>query len=139
MTIKQLNPYLMFSGTATQAVRFYESALGAKTEVFTRFGDIPNSTALPENKDRVIHALLRIGEGIVMISDDMPGHPVAKEGNVHVCVDFDDVTDMKKKFEALSAGGKVTMAPHDTFWGATFGTLVDQFGVQWMFNCNKAK
>lgn len=25
----------------------------------------------------------------------------------------------------------VIMAPHDTFWGAVYGSLVDRFGVGW--------
>src|SRR6266850_5325327 len=127
MSIKQLNPYLNFNGTAEKAIRRYESALGAKTEGLMRFGDIPGTTVGPENRDRIIHALLRIGAGVVMISDTQPGVPVATEGNVHVCLDFDDVTDMTRKFEALAADGQVTLPVQDTFWGARFGMLTDAF------------
>jgi histidinol phosphatase-like PHP family hydrolase len=49
-------------------------------------------------------------------------------------LDFDDAADMTKKFEALSAGGGVTMPLQDTFWGARFGMLTDAFGIKWMFN-----
>ncbi len=114
MSIKQLNPYLSFNGTAAKAIQLYESALGGKTEGLMRFGDVPGMN--------------------VMISDTQPGMPVALEGNVHVCLDFDDVADMTKKFEALAVNGKVTLPPHDTFWGARFGMLTDAFGVRWMFN-----
>jgi PhnB protein len=31
-------------------------------------------------------------------------------------------------------GGRVTMPLENTFWGARFGTLVDRYGVNWMFN-----
>lgn len=138
MSIKQLNPYLIFNGTAEQAIRSYESVLGAKTEGLMRFGDIPGNTPAPENKDRIIHALLRIGTGVVMVSDTQPDSPVATEGNVHVSLDFDDVADMTKKFEALAVGGKVAMPLQDTFWGARFGMLTDAFGVRWMFNAELA-
>lgn len=134
MSIKQVNPYLMFNGTAGKAIALYEHALGAKTEGLMRFGDVPGMTPAPENKDRVIHALLRLDAGVVMISDSQPSTPVATEGNVEVCLDFDDVGEMTRKFEALSAGGKVSMPLQDTFWGARFGTLTDAFGVRWMFN-----
>jgi len=99
-----------------------------------RFGDVPGMNVAPEHQNRVMHARLRIGEGVIMISDTQPGMPVALEGNVHVCLDFDDVADMTKKFEALAVNGKVTLPPHDTFWGARFGMLTDAFGVRWMFN-----
>jgi PhnB protein len=74
-----------------------------------------------------------------MLSDTMPGMPFTPEGNAHVCLDFDDAADMAKRFDALAAGGKVTMPLQDTFWGAKFGMLTDAFGVRWMFNCEKHK
>ena len=137
MSIRQLNPYLIFDGTAAKAVALYESVLGAKTEGLMRFGAVPGMKVAPENENRVMHALLRIGEGAVMLSDAQPGTPVATEGNVHVCLDFDDVADMTKRFEALGANGTITVPLHDTFWGARFGMLTDAFGVRWMFNSRK--
>jgi len=139
MAITRLNPYLIFNGTAEKAIKLYENALGAKTENITRFGDVdaPGMKVSPENKSRVMHAMLRIGEGVVMVSDSMPDRPVRTEGNVHVAVNFSDAAEMAKKFDALAAGGKVTMPLQDTFWDATFGMLTDAFGVQWMFNCEK--
>jgi len=135
--IKQLNPYLNFDGTAEKAIALYEKALGAKTEGVMRFGDLPGSTQPSETKNRVMHARLHIGGGVVMISDTMPNMPAPPTGNVHICLDFDDPGDQKKKFDALAAGGKVTMPLQDTFWGATFGMLVDAYGIPWMFNCTK--
>jgi PhnB protein len=132
MSIRQVNPYLNFDGTAAQAIQLYESALGAKTENLQRFGDIPG--AKPEHEDRVMHALLRVGVGVIMISDTQPGMPLRQGGNVHVCLDFDDAEQMTRSFEALAVGGKVTMPLQDTFWGAKFGMLSDAFGIQWMFN-----
>jgi PhnB protein len=137
MAIKQLNPYLNFDGTAGEAIQLYEQALGAKTENLQHFGDVPGMPVPPEHKKRVIHALLRLGQGTIMISDTQPGTPFTAEGNVHVCLDFDDATDMTAKFEALAQGGKVTMPLQDTFWGAKFGMLTDAYGVRWMFNWTK--
>jgi PhnB protein len=136
MSIRKLNPYLNFDGTADKAIQLYQSALGAKVESIQRFGDIPGGNPAPENKNRVIHALLQLGEGALMISDSQPGVPVSPGSNIHVCLDFSDPADMTKKFQALSAGGKVTMPLQDTFWGAKFGMLVDAYGINWMFNCD---
>jgi PhnB protein len=137
MAIKQLNPYLNFDGTAEKAIELYETALGAKTEHIQRFGDIPGNTPAPENKHRVIHALLRIGAGTIMISDTQPGTPLVVGNNNYVCLDFEDAADMRNKFEALSAGGEVTMPLQDTFWGAIFGIVLDAYGIRWMFNHTK--
>jgi PhnB protein len=139
MAIKKLNPYLNFNGTAEKAIKLYESALGARPENIMRFGDVPDAKARPEDKNRVMHAVLHVGEGVVMISDTMPGMPPPSGNSVHIALDFDDVEDMTRRFNALAEGGKVKMPLADTFWGARFGMLTDAFGIDWMFNCDKKK
>jgi PhnB protein len=47
----------------------------------------------------------------------------------------DTRAETDRLFRAPSINGKVGMALQDMFWGAYFGSLTDQFGVQWMFNC----
>ena len=44
-------------------------------------------------------------------------------------------TPMDFACSALAEGGKIDMPLADMFWGAYFGSLVDQFGIHWMFNC----
>jgi len=139
MSIQKLNPYLVFNGDAEKAIRLYERALGATTEGLMRFGEVPGSTIPSEHRNRVTHAQLHIGGGVVMVSDSMPGEPAPAGSNVQVALDFDDVEEMKQRFDALAADGKVQMPPQETFWGATFGMLTDAFGVGWMLNCYKKK
>jgi PhnB protein len=86
-----------------------------------------------------LNPYLHLGEGLVMVSDAMPDKPAPREGNVHVALDFDDVGDMTRKFDALAEGGTVTMPLQDMFWGARFGMLTDAFGINWMFNCSTKK
>jgi PhnB protein len=136
MAIRKLNPYLNFNGTADKAIELYRTALGAKVEQIMRFGDVADMKAGPEHKDRIMHAVLRIGEGTIMASDTMPDRPIGGGGAVQVTLDFDDPVDMGRRFEALSSGGTITFPLHDAFWGAKFGMLTDAFGVQWMFNCD---
>ena len=139
MAIKQLNPYLSFNGAAGKAIKLYETALGAEVEYVMKWNEAPGTQVTPETKDLVMHARLRIGDGILMVSDSQPNQPVRAGTNAHVALDFDDPTDMARKFEALSAGGKITMPLADTFWGARFGMLTDAYGVPWMFNCETKK
>ena len=139
MPIRKLNPYLNFNGTAAKAIKLYETALGAKVENVMPWTDMPGQPPNPAAKDRLMHAVLRIGEGVVMLSDTPPGMPPTVGSNVHITLDFDDGADMARKFDALSAGGKVTMPLQDTFWGARFGMLTDAYGVAWMFNCEIRK
>ena len=139
MAIKKLNPYLNFNGTAAKAIKLYETALGAKVENVMPWTDMPGQPPNPDAKDRIMHAVLRIGEGVVMVSDGPPGVPVTIGTNAHITLDFDDAADMARRFDALAAGGKVTMPLQDTFWGAKFGMLTDAHGVGWMFNCETRK
>ncbi len=39
-------------------------------------------------------------------------------------------------FDKLRVGGRVTMAPQDTFWGARFAMLTDRYGTGWMLSCD---
>ena len=141
MAIKSINPYLMFDGTAEKALKLYESALGAKAENVSRYGGTPGEEhcETQADKDRIMHASLHIDGAMFMVSDCPPGMPVATDSNVQVSLDFDDVTDMDRKFEALAEGGKVRMPLQDTFWGARFGMLTDAHGIRWMFNCDTKK
>jgi PhnB protein len=133
MSIKQVNPYLHFDGRAEEAIKLYEEALGARTENVMRYGD----QAPRDQQNRVMHAVIHIGAGVVMASDPPPGVPVAKESNMEVSLDFDDANDMTKKFAALSDGGRISMPLTDTPWGGKIGMLTDAFGIRWLFNCDK--
>jgi PhnB protein len=139
MPVRQLNPYLNFDGTAAKAIALYEKALGAKAENLQRFGDVPGMDVKPQDKDRVMHAVLRIGAGTIMLSDSQPGRPVPTESNTWITLDYEDAAEMAKQFDALAAGGQVVMALQDTFWGAKFGMLTDAFKINWMFNCETRK
>ncbi len=141
MAIKSINPYLMFDGTAEKAIKLYESALGAKTEHVMRYGDGPGveHCKTEADKTRIMHGSLRIDGSVIMVSDGPPGMAMPTDGNVQISLDFDDIADMSKKFDALAEGGKVRLALHDSFWGARFGMLTDAFGIRWMFNAELKK
>ena len=137
MTILKLNPYIHLNGTTEKAIKLYESALGAKTENITRYGE--GKTIPPEHQDRIMHATLHIGEGVVMMSDAEPDRPAPAGGNIQITLNFAGLAAMEKAFDALAAEGKVTLPLQDMFWGARFGLLTDAYGVQWMFNCEHKK
>ncbi|MFO0749533.1 MAG: VOC family protein [Myxococcota bacterium] len=136
MAIKKLNPYLMFNGNGAAAIETYVSALGAKVEAVSRYGDTPGSQVPAEFGNLMMQAVLRLGESVVMLTDTTPDRAVPFGSNVQIALDVDDPADMDARFAALSAGGKVIMAPQETFWGARFGVCSDAFGVVWMFNCD---
>jgi PhnB protein len=128
--MKTINVYLTFNGNCGQAMKFYEKCLGGELQIFPYAeGQGP--------KGRIMHARLGNGATALLASDSMPDHPFTPGNNFSVSVDYASDEEVKKCFTALCAGGKVTMAPQDTFWGAQFAMCTDQFGVQWMFNHDK--
>ncbi len=126
-------PYLNFNGNATEALAFYAKAFDGKVLFQQTFGDSPMESPA-DYKDKVMHATFQAGDLTFMVSDSMPGHPVSGGTNLSLSLNFKSVADIDKTFAALSEGATVTMPLQDTFWGAKFGMLTDQFGINWMFN-----
>lgn len=56
--------------------------------------------------------------------------------NVYINLEPDTRGETDKLFKALAEGGKVETELQEMFWGDYFGSLVDKFGIMWMFNCS---
>ena len=85
-----------------------------------------------------MHARLSRGAPILMASDTPPGESL-QGNNFSVSIDCESLDEMERYFKALSQGGQVRLPLGDMFWGARFGMLTDQFGIQWMFNYDLPK
>ena len=64
------------------------------------------------------------------------GFKVIHGNGTHINLEPDTRADTGRLFNALAVGAKVDMPLQDMFWGAYFGSLTDQFGIRWMFNCS---
>lgn len=133
MSIRAATPYLIFNGRTREAISLYERALGARVESLQRFGDVDDSC--PEaQREHVMHAVLRVGEAVLMMSDGPVDEAPVKGGMVSVALDFGDEQTLRRAFEGLTATGQPTVPLHDTPWGAVFGVVEDALGVSWMLN-----
>jgi PhnB protein len=54
---------------------------------------------------------------------------------MYINPESDTRTETERLFNALAVDGKVEMPLQEMFWGGYFGSLVDQFGANGMFNC----
>jgi PhnB protein len=131
--------YLNFPGTTEEAFRYYEPIFGTRIMMMQTFGDTPFVENVPESaKRKIMHAQLPITESVHLMGSDSvegvgPAGPGLKVGNnFHVSIVAKDKAEADKAFEALSAGGKITMPLANAPWGPYFGMCVDKFGVQWM-------
>ena len=120
---------------AAKAVAFYQRVLGAETLYVSR---------LPTGA--VLHAQLRIGESVILVSEENMGMPEAQFsrmergmrtrspetlGGTSVVLEI-YVDDVDAAFQrAIDAGGKVKMPVSDTFYGDRVGQFEDPFGHVW--------
>jgi PhnB protein len=131
------NPYLNFNGNCADAMGFYKSVLGGELDI-QRFADTPQMQVPEEQKQLVIHAMLKSDSGIIMASDGGPEHPVTFGNSVHLSLNGSDESLLTKYFNGLAEGGKIDMPLARQFWGDTFGMLTDKFGIHWMVNISSS-
>jgi PhnB protein len=118
-----ITPYLVVYD-AKAAIEFYQRAFGAAL-----------CCCLPtEDGQRVMHASMKIGDSLLMLSDEcreydhnapttLGGTPVS----IHLYVE-----DADAFFErAVLAGASIMMPVTEMFWGDRYGKVRDPFGHQW--------
>lgn len=127
--------YLSFDGRCDEAIAFYREALGAEVEMLLRFKDHPEPAntggITPGTEDKVMHAQLRIGETVVMVSDGRcTGKPSFQGTSLALTVATE--AEAEQRFAALAEGGQVFMPLAKTFFSPRFGMTTDRFGMSWM-------
>ena len=106
---------------AARAIEFYKKALGA-TERMAMKG--------PDGK--IMHAELKIGNSIVMLSDEVMSMRSPKSIGGSPVSFYLYVEDADEAFRrAISAGGKEIYSVRDEFWGDRVGGFDDPFGYKW--------
>jgi PhnB protein len=112
----------------TQAIAYYQQAFGARL-----------LSSMPGPGGSVMHAELKIGDSVIMVSDEQPpmnGEPSRRKaprslggttGGVMLYVKDADAVFAA----AVKAGGKTIMPPADMFWGDRYAVVEDPFGQVW--------
>jgi PhnB protein len=117
-----VTPDLVVSN-GSEAIEFYKKAFGAKEL---------NRSPLPDGK--IMNAMLKIGDSVVMLSDEFPGGMTRSPksiGGTAVTIHIYSKNVDKLWAQALSAGATVTMPLDNQFWGDRYGQLSDPFGHHW--------
>ena len=119
---RTVTPYLSINGAAA-AIDWYKKAFGAKEIVRE-----------PTPDGKLMHAQIRIGDSILMMSDVFPGASSQSPdvlGNSSVTLQVNVKNVDKLWQQAVDAGAKVTMPLDNMFWGERYGQLTDPFGHHW--------
>jgi uncharacterized glyoxalase superfamily protein PhnB len=117
-----VTPHLVCDGAA-EAIAFYQKAFNAV-----------ETSRMPGENGKLMHAAVRIGDSTVMLADAFPGwgslDPKALKGTpvtLHLYVnDADAIFN-----QAVAAGATVKMPIADMFWGDRYGQVTDPFGHHW--------
>lgn len=131
----RMNPYLTFPGTCAEAFEFYAEVFGGEVSFVQRVADSPMAGDFPpEAQDRIMHARVSIGDGLLMGSDNIMGGGTEVKG-IQIQTAFDDLDKAARVFARLAKNGDVELAFAPTFFAAGFGMCRDRFGIPWMVNC----
>lgn len=124
--------YLFFSDRrCREAFDRYHEIFGGELSVMTN-ADAPADARMPgAAPEAVMHASLKVGDSLLMGSDDPTGDGGPKLGTA-VSYSAPDEGEAKRVFDALAEGGEVTMPFAAVFWSTGFGACNDRFGVPWM-------
>lgn len=132
--MKAVTTYLSFDGDCRRAMSFYRECLGAELEL----NPYPDASGQPsaDPAAKIMHAqLIKAGSPILMASDTPHPGSVRTGSNFSIAIQCSSSDEADRMFAALSRDGEVRMPLTDAPWGARFGMLTDQYGVQWMLNC----
>ena len=117
-----LTPFLTVRN-AERAIEFYKQAFGAQERGVAKGPD-----------GKVMHAELKIGDSVIMLSDEYPEFgslsPQSVGGSpmgLHIYIENVDAAFDR----AVKAGAQVEMPVMDQFWGDRYGKLKDPFGHKW--------
>ena len=119
---RTITPYLVAADCAA-AIDFYVRAFGAEECV-----------RMPGPDGKVMHAEIRIGDSMLMLSDEAPdwgahgpAHFGGSPGHVMLYLPDADATFA----QALAAGATVVRPMENQFWGDRMGRIKDPFGHEW--------
>jgi PhnB protein len=117
-------PSLAFKDAA-EAIAWYKTAFSA-TELYRLMGP----------GDKIGHAELKIGDALVMLSDEFPGFnnaPATPGGAAVVLVMWVEDVDSFVA-QAIDNGARLIFPVKDQFYGDRSGRIADPFGYMWIIS-----
>jgi PhnB protein len=132
-----LNPYLNFRGQAKEALDFYHSVFGGELTV-SSFADLGSTDVTEEERGLVMHGQLETPAGFTLMASDVPSHMDYAAGTNQFSISLsgpsDDDAQLRSYWQKLGEGATIVEPLATAPWGASFGMLVDRFGISWMVN-----
>ena len=126
----QIIAYLKFKNNCRAAMNFYQKALGGELEFQTVKGSFFDSPDINEEAgQKIVHSQL-VNDHIVLFASEMVV-PEEFPNTTFLWINCDSDEKIREIHAGLAEGGKVTAELQPAYWGTTFGSVVDQFGISW--------
>ncbi|RDS81410.1 VOC family protein [Dyella psychrodurans] len=123
-------PFLMFGGSAEEAMRFYTSLCpDSAITAIERYG--PREAGV---EGSVKKATFTVCGRSFMCIDSAVKHDFSFTPALSIFVDLDDETGIEHAFCELANGGKVFMPLNNYGFSRKFAWVSDRFGVSWQLN-----
>lgn len=125
-----ITPFLMFTGHAEEAMRFYLSLFpDAKIEEINRW-----SPGEQGAEGLVKLATFSLNGQKVMCTDSPPVHDFTFTPSFSFFVSCSEGDAFDRYCEMLSTGGKFLMPPDNYGFSIRFAWVEDRFGISWQLN-----
>ena len=128
---------LSFHGRTEQALKFYETSLGAKTLYLMRFCESPiKEFTDSEFGNLIFHATFQIEETILMASDVGHDDPDSDRSFSGFALSLrpDSVAQAVSIFANLANEGEVIIPLAESRFTRLYGIVQDPFGLTWKIN-----
>lgn len=122
-------PYVLFPGTAREALTFYGDVFGCAVELHT-FAEFNRADG---PADAIAHGGLT-GGSVALSGADVAGDeaPFRSEGLMLALLGTADPSTLRTWFSRLSDGGHVVDDLQTRPWGASDGQVIDRYGLHWL-------
>lgn len=127
---KSVTPFLMFQGSAEEALAFYVSIFpGAEVLHLTRFAEGEAGPA-----GTIKEAALRVADQTIRFFDSPPVHSFGFTPSFSLFVECESEDELRRLYEAMGDHGGALMPLGDYGFSRLFGWVNDRFGVSWQLN-----
>lgn len=131
-----LIPYITFEGNCKDALNYYKEIFEGEIVYIQYFKDGPEMGLRSEQLTYVMHSELSVDGQSIYLYDSLE-ETISKSNRIGINLAFKDIKRQEKIFNKLSENGIITMPLKKQFWGDTFGSVIDRFGIPWSLNCNE--
>lgn len=123
------SPYVLFPGTAREALTFYGDVFGCAVQLHT-FEEFHRHDG---PADAIAHGGLT-GGPVALSGADVSGdeRPVRTEGLMLSLLGAAEPSTLRAWFSRLSEGGQVVDHLQKRPWGASDGQVIDRYGLHWL-------